>query len=300
MNEGVFTNDLRVTFVEKSGSEVGSGTLFPLLITGASAKEKYDKLAELLARVRRSKFSGAVMAEYSFATISLEFTADDPPADNYSGTDADCVIQQAYADTESPPANATRESQIWTGPLSAPDGHTVVGSLSFGRWVSDHSLITGFTHYAESYAITSGYYPYGLQGTTEYRAAVELGFSGEIAWVDTNASGNILDPMNELYVGLNFNAFTWDLVKLDGSGFDLGMVSVDAYTELRGNPNEGIAGTLTFELSTGDLTCDVYLENQATLTGYDCTLKITPVEWWPYAKDSPAVPVWNTATGAKL
>lgn len=305
MSEGVFTNDLRVTFVEKSGSEVGDGTPFPLLITGASAKAKYDKLAEVLARVEDAKFSGTITALYGAGSvqIDLSFTSDDPPTDNYSGTDADCIVERAYAITGSPPTNATRESQIWTGPLASPT-HPMptipnpAGSLAY--WPSAGGLKTGLSHYAESFLVSSGYYPYGELIGIQFRAAVELGFSGLVAWVDTNSSGDPLDPLNELYLGLNFFAYTTDGEKLDGSGAGLSIYIVDAYTELTGNPNEGPTGDLTFVLSTGTLTCALYCSNYTFLTSATSSMTITATEWWPYAKNSPAVPVWNTATGAKL
>jgi len=295
VSEAVFTRDLRVSFVEKTSGDVGDGTRYPLLIPGSSAQEKFDRLAELISRISDAKFSGAITADYG-TVISLNFTTDTMPLDKYSGTDADCIIERSYAITGSPPTNADRESQIWDGPLATPT-HP---AATLAYWSNAGGFTTGFSQYAESFAVTSGYYPYGLQGGTEYQAVVELGFTGEIAWVDTNSSGYLLDPLNELYVGLNFFGYTIDDVKLDGSGSGAATLIVDAYTELTGNPNEGPTGDLTFEMETGNLTCALYCSNYAFLSSATSSMTISAVEWWPYAKDSPPAAVWNTATGAKL
>lgn len=267
----------------------GAGTKFPVKVTHA-------QLWELEYRVKDAKFSGTISAEYAFATIDLSFTSDDPPADNYSGTDADCIVERAYAITGSPPTNADKERQIWLGPLASPT-HPA-GTLTY--WSASHGAITGLTHYAESFEVSSGYYPYGESFGIEYQAAVELMFSGNVAWVDTNASGNPLDPANELWIGLNFFAYTSDGVRLDGTGSGLSIIIVDAYSELTGNPNEGPTGDLSIVLATGTLTVPLYCSNYTSLTSATSSMTISMEKTWTYAKDSPAVPVWDEDTGAKL
>jgi hypothetical protein len=53
-------------------------------------------------------------------------------------------------------------------------------------------------------------------------------------------------------------------------------------------------------LESGDATCQVYFAADAWSeeSGLDFIHEAT--EWWPYAKDSPAVAVWDAGTGALL
>jgi hypothetical protein len=54
-------------------------------------------------------------------------------------------------------------------------------------------------------------------------------------------------------------------------------------------------------LESGDATCQVYFATDPSTTDETGTDFIhEPSEWWPYAKDNPAVPVWDTDNGAKL
>lgn len=70
--QGVFTNNYRVKFVEKSGSEVGNGTAFPMLVT-------LDQLAEILYRVKDAWFTSGQILTTSLAA---------PDGAIYASTDA--------------------------------------------------------------------------------------------------------------------------------------------------------------------------------------------------------------------
>jgi hypothetical protein len=54
-------------------------------------------------------------------------------------------------------------------------------------------------------------------------------------------------------------------------------------------------------LESDDATCQVYFATDPSTTNETGTDFIhEPQVWWPYAKDNPAVPVWDTDNGAKL
>jgi hypothetical protein len=280
MGKGVFTRLKRFTLVEKTGSEVGAGTAFPLKVTR-------PQLAELFYRVRDAKFSGSVTAQYAFTTLSL--VADDttaPPSDFHSGTTSDVICQRSYVIGD-PPVNLDDERKIWTAALEAPaPPFSTILPVN-----QTHLIITGATHYLESfYALPLDYHVRGDDGTGEYTAAIELAFSGQVAWVDVNASGNPFDSANELWVGMGFQCYTADLVA----------AIVDAYSLKTGDSNEGESGDLTIVLSSGLLTCRLYASQFAFLTSAYSDLTLTATEWWPYAKGSPATPVWDADSGALL
>lgn len=137
--------------------------------------------------------------------------------------------------------------------------------------------------------------PYGIVGYPDGDPAqagdtfTSLVFSGEIAWVDVNGSGNPLDPLNELYIGLSFG------IELSG----ITLISTQ----------DNLTGTLdplgcNFVIGLADgvtLSCPLYFDS--AITGSPTTVSdfvITAQEGFPYAAGVPATPVWNTATGAKL
>jgi hypothetical protein len=173
---------------------------------------------------------------------------------------------------------------------------------------------TGFSFYGAS-EIVSGDYPSRYIPYTEFvepnkaaSAAVSLDFSGEVAWVDVDESGNPFSPGNQLYVGVEFignllhpwtdgviqtNFFSTNIAVLDeewgeGLAFDTG---AKVRLKLSGEDNYitakiyGIAEELFFTAVAFDYVSDFDFE---------------PTEWWPYAKGNPPVPVWDSSDGTPL
>ena len=114
----------------------------------------------------------------------------------------------------------------------------------------------------------------------------------EVAWVDDDGSGNPLSAGNRIFVSLFFYAAT--------AGFFPMSICSD-------RPESGYDDTgyyFKLALQSGTPKAKIY----ATLLGAPASVSfpdgldftITPTEWWPYAKDSPPVPVWDTATGLHL
>lgn len=329
MSAGVFTNDLRFTFVDKTAGEVGEGTAFPLLVT-------QDQLAEIMYRVRDSVFSGSITETYnngidppslitlgisgSPATNLVEFTSvvDGP------GATVDWFVQRGYStanavgweayfkepydiDTSFPMPlfseayDADDERAMWI-PNSSGIGFNGAGypSSTFNDDTPINDFVTGFSHcflgaWNNGNDFTySGYKAYHNLGySDDFPAAAYLAFGSQVAWVDENESGNPIDPLNKLYISLQFEIF--------GTFYTQELWST-SYSAISGNAFP-MGVYFEIELQTGDvITCPLYSNKpypDAAYT-YSGAIRVKATEWWPYAKDSPAVPVWDAGTGARL
>lgn len=89
MSKGVFTRMKRLTFVQKTSTEVGDYTEFPIEVTGATVSDRFDKIAEIYYRVKYAQFTsnelmsigsgeGSVVTGVTTGTISPRImTAND-------------------------------------------------------------------------------------------------------------------------------------------------------------------------------------------------------------------------------
>lgn len=125
---------------------------------------------------------------------------------------------------------------------------------------------------------------------------VALSFSKQVAWVDTDGSGNPFSAGNDRYLPIWFRLNTDEagLTFQSGLGFHLNSESIP----------ESSPCDLEIVTSSGSIRVPLFFKpdfgylDSVTESGEDFVIEIT--EWWPYAKDSPAVPVWDSATGVKL
>jgi len=291
MGYGVFTAETRFTWVKgwltggvdpADGSvEVGAGTAFPLKLT-------IPQVEELYFRVRDARASGTITAVYSFAPTNpynLSVSDGAMPVDFYSGTTSDVVTERSYADTAGPPQNVTDERVMWTGPLSTPTAPTPPASSPLV-----HSLVTGLTHYTESFVFPlSIYYPYGWEtlagivNPVPVPASLEFAFGNRVA---VTGDGNPLDPANEIWAEFSFLGYSIN-----------GMVFVYAYTLATGAPDEGETGNLTVSLPSGNITCQLYASNYSFLDSATSTMTITATEFWPYNRLDEPRSIWDAATG---
>ena len=123
---------------------------------------------------------------------------------------------------------------------------------------------------------------------------VSIAFSGVVAWVDVNESGNPYDSLNEIYVGVRF---------LTINSFDGGLrLDISHSTDLNylAEPKSGKLADLKLKLSGAGnyVTSAIYgseecLYGACVPTSTDWIFEAT--EWWPY--DLNGSPVWDTATG---
>jgi hypothetical protein len=127
-------------------------------------------------------------------------------------------------------------------------------------------------------------------------ACFSLEFSGEVAWFGADSP---LSPDARIFVGLAC------YVCGDTSVAPVSMSTRKGDSGKNTPPMNLLTGTsLVLDLHDGPISCPFYGPDPDETDGvsvYEATdFVMTATEWWPYAKDSPALPVWNTETGARL
>jgi len=309
--QGVFTPDYRLTFVEKTAGQVGDGKEWPMLVT-------VDQLAEIAYRVKDGWFtSGEFTAEDAGTYYAINTYTGIPPADYASVTTGYNVVRAFTAldsllvpysdDYFGIPYTTTvilgadwrdtlnNERMIWLGDINEAVDIWRLGAV--GIYTGDYNIY-GFSHFLiytggvgtpPDYGIVD-MWPDTSPPTDAVDTLVYLVFSGEVAWVDTNLSGNPFDPLNELYIGLKF------VVNSGSSSFgQLSTLETDFVTP----SDTGLY--LKFQLASSVSQCKIYHQPQ---TGFSYNavsdFVMTAQEWWPYAKGDPDIPVWDSLTGAKL
>jgi hypothetical protein len=327
MAERVTTPSLRFRFVEKTTAQVGSLTDYPVQITLGQA-------AEIFHRVRNASwYSGSIDIQYGTAPFDDHYEIFIPSisqpapliqevvnlatphaskrgyAFKKKGV-ADEFGNLLYEQTMVAGADDYYDADYQSGAYDPDDvwrdGKSREASIHASDLVEwdnlDGGVTTGFSFLSVAegggtdpassgvYAFDSRFNFIGNENTFAY-----VIFSGEIAWVDVNGSGNPIDPLNELYLGVEFKAVSTPML-------DVTSIS----TKASGDPN-AVSASIKFilRLSNSDLVCDLeispfifILGTYDSHTGTDFVLLADT--WWPSAKNSPAVPVWDTTTGAKL
>jgi hypothetical protein len=304
MAKGVYTRMKRFTFVKgwltggtnpADGSvECGDGTSYPMLVT-------LDQVAEIFYRCRNTKIEGyEASVNYSSQTYSTKFMDGYLPEQNYILPESNfppewqqyvkrgyTFFSAGYGSAEEwlsshcDPAYQEEGRNYYDGKdelcLWPPDS---VGAFNGEiRHASGHRGIQGSppsTYGAYSFGRPDPDYPFGP-------AFIDFLVSPEVAFVGASSP---LSPDAKLYLRIAFR--------------DIGQIFPfwDHGSRSGGSPIGGYAEVV---LSSGTLRFPIYMDSRfgmvSTLVTYP---KLVVTEWWPYAKDSPAVPVWNSATGAKL
>jgi hypothetical protein len=328
MAERVTSTELRFRFVEgwltggvdpEDGSvEVGDYTPFGMEVTGATIKDKFDKIAEAFYRASKAQFtsntlsvSGAVSAGVTTGTISprVMYSSGGGLSDNYlmSGYwTFDQTPFDVYA-AALPFLGEQYTEEYWdsgyagTGTFRDINGRESGMLLANGdgteqpQWnrpevfIDGGGVRTAFTWLSVSAAGTLDQPSIPIPWVTDdsmlpdviYETLeLSVGFSGRIGVVYGGAVGELYHPDNRFFLEMAIRGSTSFF--LFAETYFTGYVATDA--------------TYTMKLSTGDLSCKL-TSTEAALAG---NLDHEAVEWWPSAKNNPAAPVWNTATGAKL
>ena len=290
----------RFTFVEKTSSEVGDGTDFPMLVT-------LDQLAEIMYRVKDAWFTaGSVVKDNS--TTSIKGTPTAQLVNNisvigslygtsfiyvraYSASDTvsekfDSYFGEEYSYYSENFRDCTSEIGIWY-----PDyGRIFNGSYPYGYL--DVGFRCGFSHMVQC-SETSGFDPApsdfyrittittdsGGGSSIESTSSLSVIFTGEVAYIGDHLMGSLF------YVGLKMGAAA-------------GYYGINTSSSIFGSSAYDTGGKFVLGLAGGDsVSCKLYSPDT-----YDSVsdFVLQAQEWWPYAKDSPAVPVWDADTGVKL
>lgn len=329
MPERITSAKHRFTFVEKSPGEVGSLTRYPVQVTR-------DQVAEIFYRVRDASWiSGNVNFQYGAVPFDDHMDIHIPqlsrPAALIQEMDYSPDAHQSkrgfafksagiqvfgggsiLLQTMVAGADASFGADYQAGAVDPADVWRDVLSKERGKWAADlierydptDAILMGLAFHSHSVsgvlndAATDGVYAFdsAFNGSGFEGADAGVSFSGEVAWVDVNGSGNPLDPLNELYLGVIFT------VQCNSNAL------VRPYaTTLPIDPPAEISTGLKFiiRLPSGDLSCDLALNpDDVAFTPYDShtgTDFILEADlFWASAKNDPDTAVWNTATGVKL
>lgn len=312
----------RVTFVKKTSSEVGDGTDFPMLVT-------LDQLAEIMYRVKDAVFTaGSIGYDYE-----VDYPYEDPPITKqgtagtvFLGTPQAALVT-AYARGDYfnySFYNCTRGfvASHYTGypdpiPPSLSDffgeGYTTNYNHvnreclnEIGIWCPDYGFLVGnaandthfrcgFSHHVSSLASGNLVDPtlqYTIAATYQFdgeeinytSASINVSFDGNVAYIGNNP----MDQDAQLYIGIE--------MLVSGPRAAMTNTAYGGYTVDSG-------ARFILKLSNDpEVSCPLYKEDDS---GYNNTTVVSDfvlqaTEWWPYAKDSPAVPVWDADTGVKL
>ena len=292
MSKGVFTRMKRVEFVEKTSSEVGDGTAFPMEVT-------LDQLAEIMYRVKDSVFSGSVTEDYTGIINTYGFSGA-PTSELVSEATTgvwEWFVRRGYSTGDvsgfagyfgsSYPVNGDNwfdiednERGVWAPNVSGVSDFRTGYSHLFSSNFETEEIDPSPSHYL-AYNTLDGYFSPSI---------ATLVFSREVAWVDVNLSGNPFDPANQLYLGLSFD--------MQGVFYTTTYISSNSATAGNASPT-GLS--LEIELSGGVvLDCPIYFSSYDAIATYSGSIRCIATEWWPYAKGSPAEPVWDSETGVKF
>ena len=335
MAQGVYTLKKRVTFVEKSLSECGDGTARPLEVTGATPRDKFDKIAEIYYRVSDAyPVSGTATLDYfgfplvmsaptaapteralgvvgadsvSLVECQRGFVIEDYPelpvgAGDYLGDSYPIETYYPAATLRTAYFRETNDKErglffevtagdpLWGGALQVSHN----GLTAFGYFY-EFSPIDGLPAAITSSHTWTSILNDGINPPVEGLAQVQIGFNDEVAYVLNDPADSIFSPNTKFYLKFYFQFLA-----------GVGMAATVCITT---NPIiNGLSSPCNYviRLSSGDLSCPLYFLDQTQT--YDVSASISgatdfiheATEWFPYAKNSPPVPVWDTATGVKL
>jgi len=292
MPQGVFTRMKRITFVEKSASEVGDQTKYPLQVT-------LDQIAEVYYRVKDAYYTGgqftwditspAASASFSAPTSAPSTRVLDIASgiqrrgynrigayvDNGAIYDAGTGID--YSDVDD------KERSMWR------DGYNTLSDYPLRNPSDYQEIITAFTYWSDEL-----YHPDNQWwGENTTGGVIGARFNGEVAVVKVNPADSFVAPTNLYYLWFEFYWEDADAILSFGGGTNM----IDGYW---GDQTSTAVQSVNYilRLSTGDLTFPCYMFDPGitNLSGTDIIHEA--VEWFPYQDGDGAV--WDATTGLKV
>jgi len=265
--------------------ECGHGTAFPMEVT-------LDQVAEIFYRVKDAWFTGGSASWKAYGSTQTINASTDAPTNRRLDVGATTYQQRGYCKLGGDDYNgATYNSGIGRYYSDIADNEN-------GMWRdawNDPNHVDAFSFKQNDPNSTQG-------GDPEWWGDTGLGVYAKV-FRGKRVAVVKLDPADGLYAATN--KF---YLEIEMYWYDYGIVPFGGSTNIYNS--EGGFGDFSYRavlisnyilrLATGDATCPVYFDAYGSTdeTGYDFIHE--PQVWWPYAKGSPAIRVWNTATGAKL
>jgi len=122
-------------------------------------------------------------------------------------------------------------------------------------------------------------------------------FTGEIAVVKASPDNHLLSPSNSFYIGIRVRSGR----RGEPLAFSFGISGISSVPQEEEGLSEYIhCGNYEINFGGTNPTCKLYCYpflGSDTVTDPVGTIYHVPTEWWPYAKGSPAEPVWDSETG---
>jgi hypothetical protein len=286
MSAGVFTADLRFTFVDKTAGEVGDGTAFPMEVT-------LGQIAEIFYRVKDAWFTGGG-AEWkvtgSPVSISAPTTA---PTNRRLDVSASTYQQRGYCKLGGDDYNgATYNSG--TGSY-----YSDIAASEHGIWRdawNDPDHIDAFSFEQDDFNGTQS-------SNSQWWGTPDVGFGvkaevkrgDSVAVVKRDAADGLFAATNKFYLEIEMLWSDYYPVPYFGG--------TNIYDDGYGNDWSAYAEPICqyiLKLKSGNATCQVYFAADAWSEESGTHFIHEATEWWPYAKEAPPVAVWDVLTGAKL
>ena len=296
MGNRVTTPNLRFEFVNgwmtggtdpADGSvECGDGTAFPMEVT-------LDQVAEIFYRVKDAWFtSGSASWKVSGSPQTIN-AATDAPVNRTLEIDAVTYQKRGYTISGAYPYNAA------TYDAGIGNNYSDIADNENGMWKdawNDPDHVDAFSYEQDD--------PNSIQGGNfEWWGDTGLGvyakvFRGKrVAVVKLDPADGLYAATNKFYLEIEMYWFDYGVVPFGGG--------TNIYNSLSGAGDFSSRAVLISDYIllleiVGNPTCPVYFDALGSTDETGTDFIHEPQEWWPYAKDNPAVPVWDTDNGAKL
>lgn len=291
--------------------ECGDYTDYPIEVTGADVRSRFDKIAEIYYRVKFAQFTSNDL----IATAGVTTGSISPRvmwSDSGGGLSNNYLMSGYWTFDESPfsvYANAIPflDDQYTENYWDIGGGETSgtfrdIGDREFGMWLPngegneqpkwnkpDGSILDGgltvnaFSWYSNSAAGTltqptipiPWIYQIYLGDTIYEQLEISVQFSGEIAWVGES----LYHPDTKFYLGMRIDGNN----SFDGSVFTSWNAAYSATTS-----------SYIMRLSTGDISCSLSADN---ISNYSGDLVHEAIEWFSYQDGNGNV--WNPITGLR-
>jgi hypothetical protein len=319
MSVGIFTRNKRVTFIKAQwyDPDIPYEETMLLYPDSGFVLVTLDQVAEIFYRVKDAWFTGGSVDFGSGDTIQLS-GYDPEPALVYAGTaDNPAYARGWYTIHDVPASMDSYFDEAYDPAFSGVSPIRYVREVisEYGMWTPDVYLSSppsypedwfvdsllephipilwngcGLTHYVWGLSPTGTPTSYGFYEVWDYDGEVTykpVGAYVEPQYEEVYYTGESpLDPNGELYVLIEFALY----IEAEGP-----LELIRTY-KIEGTDSQW-PSDFVIQLSNSTLTIPLWGE----FVSYGSTdFVLTAKEWWPYAKDDPATPVWNTNTGEKL
>lgn len=297
MSAGVFTPDIRIEFVngwltggtdpEDGSVECGSGTAFPMPLVSLR------QLAEILYRVKDAWFTGGSASwQISGSTQTINAPTYKPEKRRID-INSSTYQQRGYCQFGADDIYNTPTYDAGIG-----DYYSEIGNNERAIWRSswnDPNHVDAFSYKQDD--------PYSTQGgDAEWWGNTGLGVYAQVyrgnrvAVIKKNPTDGLYAETNQYFIEIEMYWFDYGVVPFGGS--------TNIYNSKGGFGDFSSRAIhicqYVLKLASGDVEADVYFDAFGSTSETGTNFIHEPTEWWPYAKGSPADPIWDPGSGTKL